>query len=174
MAAAGEEAPPLLILHRFRTFKLPVFAALRSKYTVLDEHDDPPNALAKSARLMFCAGPTPVTSDDLDRYPAVECVVGSSAGINHFDLAAFRRRRVRFTTAGDVFSDDVADYAIGLALDVLRRISAADRFVRAGSWPVQKDYTLGSKVCTAISVCVISIFECPCVLPLLENMDLSL
>ncbi|KAL8551722.1 hypothetical protein ACS0TY_000698 [Phlomoides rotata] len=151
MAAAGNETPPLLILHRFPSFTLSLGAAvLRSKYTVLDQYDVPPNpsfsSLSKSARLLFCAGPRPLTSDDLDRYPAVECVIGTSAGVNHFDLAALRRRGIRLTTAGDVFSDDVADYAIGLAVDVLRRVSAADRFVRAGSWPVQREYTLGSKV----------------------------
>ncbi|KAL8461121.1 hypothetical protein ACS0TY_032552 [Phlomoides rotata] len=153
MEAAGNEyreMPPLLIVHRLPRFKLPVAAVLRSKYTVLDQCDDPPNpsfsAFSKSARLMLCVGPTAVTSDDFDRYPAVECVIGSSAGINHFDLAAFRRRGIRLTTAGDVFSDDVADYTIGLTIDVLRRISPANRFVRAGYWPEQKEYTLGSKV----------------------------
>ncbi|KAH6778966.1 D-isomer specific 2-hydroxyacid dehydrogenase family protein [Perilla frutescens var. hirtella] len=149
-AAADQEAPPLLILHRLPNFKLSFFPLLRAKYTVLDPHGDPPDpsfpALSKAARLMLCVGPTPVTSGVLDGYPAVECVVGSSAGLNHFDLAACRRRGVRVTTAGDSFSDDVADYAVGLAIDVLRRVSAADRFVRAGSWPVQKQYGLGSKL----------------------------
>ncbi|KAL7123175.1 hypothetical protein ACP275_01G088700 [Erythranthe tilingii] len=144
------ESPPLLLLHRFPSFKLSFFPFLRTKYTVLDPHADPPDpsfpALSKSARLMLCVGPTPLTSDDLVNYPAVECVVGSSAGLNHLDLDACRRRRIRVTSAGDAFSDDVADYAVGLAIDVLRRISSADRFVRAGSWPARKEYSLGSKV----------------------------
>ncbi|KAI3468827.1 hypothetical protein Pfo_025490 [Paulownia fortunei] len=154
MAAADQHQPsdtlPLLLLHRLPNFKLSFLPVLQTKYTVLDPHADPPNpsfpALSKSARLMLCVGPAPLTSDDLDRYPAVECVVGSSAGLNHVDLDACRRRGIRVTSAGDAFSDDVADYAVGLAIDVLRRVSAADRFVRAGSWPVQKEYILGSKV----------------------------
>ncbi|XP_057812185.1 glyoxylate/hydroxypyruvate reductase HPR3 [Salvia miltiorrhiza] len=157
MAAADDDeghqpkgTPPLLILHHLPNFKLPIFPLLRARYTVLDPSDEPPDpsfpTLSKAARLMLCAGPTPVTADDLDRYPALECVIGSSAGVNHFDLAACRRRGVRLTTAGDSFSDDVADYAVGLAIDVLRRVSAADRFVRAGSWPVRKEYGLGAKV----------------------------
>ncbi|KAL1547544.1 glyoxylate/hydroxypyruvate reductase HPR3 [Salvia divinorum] len=148
--AGDEETPPALILHHLPNFKLSIFALLRSKYTVLDPLDDPPHPsfpeLSNAARLMLCAGPTPVTAAVLDRYPALECVVGSSAGINHFDVAACRSRRIRITCAGDSFSDDVADYAVGLAIDVLRRVSAADRFVRAGSWPVRREYGLGSKV----------------------------
>ncbi|KAL3833569.1 hypothetical protein ACJIZ3_008305 [Penstemon smallii] len=147
-----EDTPtlPLLLIHRFPSFKLSFFPFLYTKYTVLDQHADPPQTrfadLSKSARLMLCVGPTPVTSADLDRYPAVECILGSCAGFDHFDLAACRRRGIRVTSSGEAFSDDVADYAVGLAIDVLRRVSAANRFVRTGSWPARKEYTLGSKV----------------------------
>lgn len=48
--------------------------------------------------------------------------------------------------SGSVYSTDVADHAVGLLMDVLRRVSAAERFVRRGLWPVQGDYPLGSKV----------------------------
>ncbi|KAI3468822.1 hypothetical protein Pfo_025485 [Paulownia fortunei] len=134
---------PLLLLHRLPSFKFSYFPFLRTKYTVLDQHADPPDpsftALSKSARS------TPLTSDDLDRYPAVECVVGSITGLNHIDLAACRRRDIRVTSVDDAFSDDVADYAIGLAIDVLRGVSTADRFVRAGSSTFEKEYILGSK-----------------------------
>ncbi|KAI4991728.1 hypothetical protein ZWY2020_040114 [Hordeum vulgare] len=45
----------------------------------------------------------------------------------------------------EVFSTDVADYAIGLLLDVLWHVSAAERYVQHGSWLVQGDHPLGSK-----------------------------
>ncbi|XP_073047775.1 glyoxylate/hydroxypyruvate reductase HPR3 [Primulina eburnea] len=144
------QPPRLLLLHRFPTFKLSFLSSLNTDFTVLDPFSDPPHpsfsTLSKSARVMICVGPTPVASEDLDRYPAVECVVGTSAGLNHFDLVACRRRGIRVTSAGDAFSDDVADYAIGLVIDVLRRVSAADRFLRASSWGPGKEYPLASKV----------------------------
>lgn len=31
-------------------------------------------------------GPTLVTSETLDKYPSLECVVGTSVGLDHFDL----------------------------------------------------------------------------------------
>ncbi|KZV19463.1 hypothetical protein F511_08804 [Dorcoceras hygrometricum] len=144
------QTPRLLILHRFPTFKLSLFSSLATRFTILDPFSDPPHpsfsTLSKLARVILCVGPKPVTSEDLDRYPAVEYIVGTSAGVNHFDLAACRLRGIRVTSAGDVFSDDVADYAVGLLIDVLRRVSAADRFVRASSWGEGKEYALASKV----------------------------
>ncbi|XP_073134119.1 glyoxylate/hydroxypyruvate reductase HPR3-like [Henckelia pumila] len=155
MAAADNQSQSpqrrrLLLLHRFPTFEPSFLRSLYTNFTVLDPVADPPHPsfsiLSKSVRVMLCVGPTPVTSDDLDRYPAVEFLVGSSAGVNHVDLDACRRRGIRVTSAGDVFSDDVADYAVGLVIDVLRRVSAADRFVRASSWAAGETYAVASKV----------------------------
>lgn len=156
MAAAADDVSQspqtlrLLLLHRLPTFKFSFLSSLYGNFTVLDPFADPPHpsfsTLSKSARVMLCVGPTPVTSEVLDRYPAVECLVVSSAGVNHIDLVACRRRGIRVTSAGDVFSDDVADYAVGLVIDVLRRVSAADRFVRASSWAAGQKYALASKV----------------------------
>uniref|UniRef100_A0A453AAY2 D-isomer specific 2-hydroxyacid dehydrogenase NAD-binding domain-containing protein n=1 Tax=Aegilops tauschii subsp. strangulata TaxID=200361 RepID=A0A453AAY2_AEGTS len=76
----------------------------------------------------------------------LRCVLTTGAGIDHIDLAECARRGVAVANSGEVFSTDVADYAVGLLLDVLRRVSAAERYVRRGSWPVQGDYPLGSKL----------------------------
>ncbi|OIT28655.1 PREDICTED: glyoxylate/hydroxypyruvate reductase HPR3-like [Nicotiana attenuata] len=129
----------LLLLHRLPRFKTMFFSKLRTRYRILDPLDESDPSflhLSSSVRLMLCVGPSPVTSETLDTYPSLECIVGTSAGFDHFDLAECRRRNIRVTTAGDSFSDDVADFAVGLLIDVLRGVSAADRFVRAGSWPV--------------------------------------
>ncbi|KAM7512053.1 hypothetical protein LguiB_010928 [Lonicera macranthoides] len=99
-----------------------------------------------SVPAMMCSGNTPVTSDLLRKLPAVRIIVTSSAGVNHIDLTECRRRGISVCNAGTVFSEDVADTAVGLVIDVTRRISAGDRFVRSGVWPVQGQYPLGSKV----------------------------
>jgi lactate dehydrogenase-like 2-hydroxyacid dehydrogenase len=46
----------------------------------------------------------------------------------------------------DVLTDCVADTAVGLMIDTLRRFSAADRYVRAGRWPVEGMYPLTRQV----------------------------
>jgi hypothetical protein len=76
----------------------------------------------------------------------VRLVVTASAGTNHIDLEACHRRGISVTNAGNVFSDDGADAAVGLLIDVLRKITASDRYVRQGLWVNKGDYPLGSKV----------------------------
>uniref|UniRef100_A0A803LQV6 D-isomer specific 2-hydroxyacid dehydrogenase catalytic domain-containing protein n=1 Tax=Chenopodium quinoa TaxID=63459 RepID=A0A803LQV6_CHEQI len=84
--------------------------------------------------------------DTLDCLPSLECVVAHSVGYDHIDLSECRRRGISVANVGDAFSDDVADCAVGLLIDVLRKVSAAHRFVRAGSWPEQVAFPLGSRV----------------------------
>lgn len=142
--------PPIIIhcLPRYKSDNL--FNDLRNHYTLLDPTSDTTgpefSTLSNTARAILCVGPTPLTSADLDRYSSVECVIATSAGVNHIDLGACKRRGIRVTSAGESFSDDVADYAVGLVIDVMRRVSAADRFVRDGLWSAEKGYPLGSKV----------------------------
>ncbi|KAF8379373.1 hypothetical protein HHK36_028807 [Tetracentron sinense] len=100
---------------------------------------------AHSVRALLCLGLCPVDSETLRCLPSLECVVASSAGVDHVDVAECRRRGIRVTNAGEALSEDAADYAVALLIDVLRRISAADRFVRTGLWPLKGEYPLGSK-----------------------------
>lgn len=104
------------------------------------------SSLAGTVRILLCVGNTKVNSETLDKFPSLECVVGSSTGLDHIDLAECRRRGIRVANAGDAFADDVADYAVGLLIDTLRRISAADRFVRAGSWALKGQFPLSYRV----------------------------
>lgn len=104
------------------------------------------SAHADAARVLICSGLAPVDAATIARLPRLELVVATSVGVNHVDLVECRRRGIAVTNVGGAFSEDAADYAVGLLIDVLRRVSAADRFVRAGQWPVNGDYPLGSKV----------------------------
>ncbi|XP_014751370.1 glyoxylate/hydroxypyruvate reductase HPR3 isoform X3 [Brachypodium distachyon] len=160
MAAAAETPPsvsgkpPLLLLRR-TTGRLA--AALRSRFQVLSFHDsggaplhaflaasgasDPPRAA-----LVPGGGGIAVDAAFLDAAPHLRCVVTTSVGTDHIDLAECARRGVVVAGAGGIFSADVADHAVGLLIDVLRRVSAADRYARRGLWPVRGDYPLASKL----------------------------
>jgi hydroxypyruvate reductase 2 len=50
----------------------------------------------------------------LDAAPSVRCIVSTDAGVDHIDLAECARHGVAVAN-----STDVADYAVGLLLDVL-------------------------------------------------------
>jgi hydroxypyruvate reductase 2 len=102
---------------------------------------------ARSVRALLCYGTgPPITAEIIRLLPSLRLVVTTSVGLNHIDLTECRRLGIAVADAGDVFSDDVADMAVGLLIDVLRKVSAADRYVRKGLWAAKGDYPLGSKV----------------------------
>ncbi|KAJ3679816.1 hypothetical protein LUZ60_016094 [Juncus effusus] len=139
-SSAEPDLPLLLIL---RTLTAQFSAALSPKFTLVL----PSSPLAASARaVLVSGGQNRVDSSLLDQYPSLKLVVTTSAGVNHIDLAECGRRGIQVSNAGEVFSADVADYAVVLLIDVLRRITMADRYVKSGLWPVRGDYPLGSKL----------------------------
>ncbi|KAL3738696.1 hypothetical protein ACJRO7_020126 [Eucalyptus globulus] len=104
------------------------------------------SADARTAEAILTSGMTPVTADTLRRLPGVRLVVTTSVGLNHIDVAECRRRGIAIANAGDAYSEDVADLAVGLLIDVLRKVSAGDRYVRRGSWSGEGEFELGSKL----------------------------
>ena len=142
-----EDQRPLVLVYRLPSFNLPNTDRLKTHFRLLDQ---PINATvtasSSSVPALISVGPTPVYAETLDLFPSLRIVVGSSAGVDHIDLAECRRRGIAVTTAADASSENVADYAVALLLDVLRRVSAADRFVRSGLWPQKGEYPLGYKV----------------------------
>lgn len=67
--------------------------------------------------------------------PALRVISSFGVGLDKLDLDSARRRGIAVGYTPDVLNDCVADTAFALLLDVSRRISAADRFVRRGDWP---------------------------------------
>ncbi|KAI3681671.1 hypothetical protein L6452_36474 [Arctium lappa] len=124
-----------------------------SKFQILKAYDSPLptldflQAYAQSVKVVLCSGTLPITADVIRNLPALQLIVSCATGVDHIDLAECRRHGIRVTNIGDAFSDDVADGAVGILIDVMRRINGGDRFVRSGKW---KDYggtyTLGSKL----------------------------
>ena len=107
---------------------------------------------AHSVKAVLSSSSSPITSDILRRLPSLQLVVATSVGLDQIDLPACRRRGISIANAGKVLSEDCADLAVGLFVDVLRKISAGDRFVRSSLWPVQNDFTLGSKVISFVNL----------------------
>ncbi|KAH7549515.1 hypothetical protein ACOSP7_025664 [Xanthoceras sorbifolium] len=148
-----EQHLPVVLIHRLPAFNLSFTSRLHTHFTLLDPLLHSPESTesfltrhATSIRALLSVGPTPVTSETLSLLPALEIVVCSSAGIDHVDIHECRQRGVLVTSAGNAFSEDVADYAVALLIDVLRRVSAGNRFVRAGLWPEHGESPLGSKL----------------------------
>uniref|UniRef100_A0A803LRC3 Glyoxylate/hydroxypyruvate reductase HPR3 n=1 Tax=Chenopodium quinoa TaxID=63459 RepID=A0A803LRC3_CHEQI len=106
------------------------------------------------ARALVCVWASPLRKDILDCLPSLELVVVACAGYNHIDLSECRRRGILVANVGDVSSEDVADYTVGMLLDVLRKFSAADRYVRGGVWPRPGEFPLGSSWSPSLLRCL--------------------
>ncbi|TYI91210.1 hypothetical protein E1A91_D03G176000v1 [Gossypium mustelinum] len=147
---------PIVLVHRLPSYKIPLDPSfrdqLRSQFHMLDPHESPEpydSFLARHApfiRVLMTIGYSPISAEFLERLPVLELIVATSAGLNHIDLPACWSRGIVVTNASLAFAEDVADCAVGLLIDVLRRISAADRFVRGRLWPVKENYPLGFKL----------------------------
>jgi lactate dehydrogenase-like 2-hydroxyacid dehydrogenase len=78
--------------------------------------------------------------------PRLGAVVNFGVGYDTTDVDAAAARGIGVSNTPDVLTDCVADTAVGLMIDVMRQFSAADRYVRAGRWPVAGNYPLTRQV----------------------------
>lgn len=76
----------------------------------------------------------PIGDALFDRLPALEVIANFGVGYDNIDIAAAVARGIVVTNTAGVLDEEVADLTIGLLLATLRRIPAAERFLRAGRW----------------------------------------
>jgi lactate dehydrogenase-like 2-hydroxyacid dehydrogenase len=106
---------------------------LRDRYGAVPL-DDLDARTAAEATVAVTSGVWGVRAEHFDRLPGLGAVVNFGVGYDSTDVAEAARRGVAVSNTPDVLTDCVADTAVGLVIDVMRRLSAADRFVRRGEW----------------------------------------
>ncbi|WP_193613655.1 2-hydroxyacid dehydrogenase [Nocardioides lijunqiniae] len=116
---------------------LPTDDAARDAY--LAEHGEQVTAVVTSGRFG-------VDRALMERLPGLTAIVSFGVGYDTTDVAAAMERGVAVSHTPDVLTDCVADTAVGLAIDVMRGLPAADRYVRRGAWPTGGDYPLTRRV----------------------------
>lgn len=75
-----------------------------------------------------------VDREFLDAATSLKFIANAAMGIDNLDLAELRRRGITATNTPAAFAESTADHTLGLMLDMTRRISESDRFVRTGQW----------------------------------------
>lgn len=81
----------------------------------------------------------------MERLPSLRVIVNFGVGYDAIDVEAAKERGIAVANTPDVLNDCVADTAVGGLIDVMRRLSAADRFVRRGDW-ARGPFPLATKV----------------------------
>lgn len=66
--------------------------------------------------------------------PRLKIVANMAVGYNNFDVAAMTAAGVQGTNTPDVLTETTADFGFALLLAAARRISEAERYLRAGQW----------------------------------------
>ncbi|MCK9510527.1 MAG: 2-hydroxyacid dehydrogenase [Pigmentiphaga sp.] len=118
----------------------PVLAARLPEFgpvDVLSEMSDPAAFLAERGgeyTIMVTSGTVGADAELMGRMPALQAICSLGVGYDPIDMDAARARGIVVSNTPDVLNDCVADLAMGLLLDVVRGISAADRHVRRGDW----------------------------------------
>ncbi|TWH75914.1 lactate dehydrogenase-like 2-hydroxyacid dehydrogenase [Azomonas agilis] len=74
----------------------------------------------------------------LERLSSLEVVTSFGVGYDAIDTAYLAKRGIRLSNTPDVLNNAVAETALALMLCLTRRISEAERFVRAGKWTSAK------------------------------------
>ncbi|KAL3536906.1 hypothetical protein ACH5RR_000272 [Cinchona calisaya] len=107
---------------------------------------------ADNTRAILCSSVVKkINASILRLLPSLRLVITPSAGLNHIDLDECRRRGISVANSSTIFSADVADLAVGLLIDFLRKISVGDRFVKSGLWPVKGHHHLATHL--SVSTC---------------------
>jgi lactate dehydrogenase-like 2-hydroxyacid dehydrogenase len=87
-----------------------------------------------------------VPTEVMNALPSLRAVVNFGVGYDTTDTATARERGILVANTPDVLTDCVADTALGLTIDLLRGLSAADRFVRRGDWAAGAGFPLMRRV----------------------------
>jgi len=101
-----------------------------------------PGAVSREALLagvaradgLLCLLTERIDGELLARAPRLRVISSCSVGLDHVDLAAATARHIPVGHTPGVLTDTTAELAIALLLNAARRVTEADRFVRAGQW----------------------------------------
>jgi lactate dehydrogenase-like 2-hydroxyacid dehydrogenase len=120
------------LANRYDMLRLP---AAGDRAAFLSEH-------AASVAAIITSGPPGVDAELMAALPRLGAIINYGVGYEAIDVDAARRRGVGISNTPDVLTDTVADTAVGLVIDTMRGFCAADRYVRAGRWPVAGAFPL--------------------------------
>jgi lactate dehydrogenase-like 2-hydroxyacid dehydrogenase len=122
-------------------------ATLQSEFTahLLSEAADR-NAFLKqhapTVRALATFGPMAVDGKLMDALPKLEIVANFGVGVDAINLDDAKKRKIIVTNTPDVLNEAVADTAIALVLNTVRKFPQSEVYLRAGNWATRGPYPL--------------------------------
>lgn len=98
--------------------------------------------VAPRVRALATFGAAGANAKLMDALPKLELISNFGVGVDAIDLEAARKRGIIVTNTPDVLNDCVADTAMALTLNVMRKYPQAEGYLRSGYWGTRGDYPL--------------------------------
>jgi lactate dehydrogenase-like 2-hydroxyacid dehydrogenase len=126
-------------------------ATLQSEFTthLLSEAPDR-NAFLKqhapAVRGLASFGPMQVDGKLMDALPKLEIISNFGVGVDAINLAEAKKRNIIVTNTPDVLNDCVADTALALVLNTVRKLPQSEVYLRGGNWASRGPYPLATSI----------------------------
>jgi lactate dehydrogenase-like 2-hydroxyacid dehydrogenase len=101
---------------------------------------------ASGVRALATFGAAGADAALMDALPKLEIISNFGVGVDAIDLAAAKQRRIIVTNTPDVLNDCVADTALALTLNVMRKFARSEEYLRAGHWAAKGGYPLATSL----------------------------
>src|SRR6185503_8930548 len=101
---------------------------------------------APKVRALATFGPMPVNGALMDRLPKLELIANFGVGVDAINLDDAKARKIIVTNTPDVLNECVADTAIALVLNTLRKLPQSEAYTRAGNWAGKGPYPLATSL----------------------------
>jgi len=126
-------------------------ATLEAEFAVhkLFESNDKEKFLKERAdriRGIASFGHLPVDGKLMDALPKLEIVANFGVGVDQINLDDAKARNIIVTNTPDVLNECVADTAIALVLNTLRKLPQSEAYLRAGHWAGKGPYPLATSL----------------------------
>jgi len=101
---------------------------------------------APKVRGLATFGPNGADAKLMDALPKLEIISNFGVGVDAIDLAAAKQRGIIVANTPDVLNECVADTAMALVLNTLRKFPQSEGYLRSGYWGTRGTYPLATSL----------------------------
>jgi len=101
---------------------------------------------APKVRALATFGPMPVDGKLMDQLPKLEIIANFGVGVDAINLDDAKKRGIIVTNTPHVLNETVADTAMALILNTVRRFPQSELHLRGGHWAVRGPYPLTTDI----------------------------
>jgi lactate dehydrogenase-like 2-hydroxyacid dehydrogenase len=122
-------------------------ATLQAEFTAHLLHEAPERNVflkhhAPRVRGLATFGPMPVDGNFMDALPKLEIIANFGVGVDAINLDDAKQRGIIVTNTPDVLNETVADTALALIMNTVRRFPQSEQYLRGGHWASRGPYPL--------------------------------